>query len=141
MNDKDEKDIEPGALVIIFDEESDPGIRLGLVRKIFPAGRNYNVQIGPTRKDTIIAPPDKLRFVIQTDNKFDDPMSAFVHYRDDILFDVLITVSVCKEYRAVQRLRERQRQINQKLRHRIGRHLINILGRIHFKKRPQEPNE
>ena len=125
----DEK-IKPGFLVVVLNEGADPPIQLGLIISIFPGGDNYNVQVGPTKKDKAIIPLGKVNPLIQTDGKFEDPKDAFAHYRDDIILEMFVAIHLTREYQAIKRLKERQKKLNHKLRYRIGRGLSSLLSWI-----------
>ncbi len=124
-------DIGPKALVIVFDEDAEQPIQLGLVIKITTGGA-FDIQVGPEKIERRLVTPEKIYNLIQTDGSFSDPKTAFAHYRDDLVLMAIIAINATKEYQALKRLKERQQKLNRNFRHRFGRGLASLLGKIPF---------
>lgn len=110
--------IQKGSLVIVIDRNSNPPCFCwGIVRKQFPSGDNFDVQIGDSEEQKIIAKGELLIPVIQTEGGFKNPTVAVEYYRDKILLHVALIAFTSRDFQELKRFKARtERTLRNRLR-------------------------
>lgn len=121
--------VQPGSLIAAIDEENENPVRLGLV--VRKTGNDlFDVRFGPEKHQVGFVSPEKAFMLVQTDGKFTDPREAFEHHLLDIVLELVIANRLSRELREIKRLKVMRERLDRKLKHRIGRGLLDMLGKI-----------
>lgn len=99
--------IERWDLVIVVErDETPPLICWGLVLAVMPSGKNYDVQIGDTRKDKKFVFRRNLIRVCGTNGKHKNPKEAVMAHLLDILLLVTLISLTSRDYAALRRYKQ-----------------------------------